>query len=184
MPHRTRASVCPPDLFARTSVALRRVWTIMAVAVTLGACSQGPIPGPSRETTDSIITAEVTAFLTGYAAKMNGGDTAAIRTLYTPDERFTWMEDGRVRYESVDAVIEALSAFPPGSGFTTTFGAPVIVPLGTRAASARTTFRTELGPEQGNFAFGGIITMAVERQSDGGWRIVTGHTSTERERGG
>jgi len=162
---------------------MTRSLTVLALVLS-PACAADQSSAAADPPGDSaaIITAEVHDFLGRYVTVMNAVDTAALRTLYVADDRFSWVEDGDVRYESADAVIKALGQFAGSSTATTSWGESEVTPLPPSTAAVRTGFRTGLGPEQGNYEFGGMITMVLE-QRDGAWRIVTGHTSTERQRG-
>lgn len=172
----TMPSRCFPRRFRRSP--------LLAFLMVGGSCAEGPQPRHALAEDDVQAAAqEVGAFLERYREAMNAGDTAAVRSMYTPDDRFTWVEDGFLRYESVDAVIEALGRFGADSNVATTFGAASVVSHSPEVASARVAFTTRMVLPQGPYEFGGMITMVLERQADG-WRVVSGHTSTARERPG
>lgn len=124
--------------------------------------------------------AEVTDFLTEYNAAFAESDTARIRALYVPGERLVWLEDGAVKYQSVADIFESLAALPPGLRVTTHLSDVDIRALGADAAAVNAEFSTEFAGTDGEgFAFGGALSMVLERNGDG-WRVLSGHTSTAR----
>ena len=157
-------------------------WVLSALAVA--ACSGGETRVPQAQSlSDESIQGEVTDFLSQYRAALDALDTAAVRELYISDDRFVWVEDGAVRYQSADAILAGLMGMPQGMDISTEFADLVVAAIPPTGASLRTSFHTSITGEQGGFEFWGMITMVLERQA-AGWRIVSGHTSTARERGG
>ena len=147
----------------------------VCAAALLVACA------PLQQTTaaSATLTQEVTAFLADYLAAIGARDAAKIRTACVADERFVWIEDGKVRYRKADEVIASLAMFPSGSAIRTEVKDLTIVRVGQSAAHAWGTFRTSVGDGPSGFAFGGAISFTLEREG-ASWKIVGGHTSSPR----
>lgn len=146
-------------------------------AVFLVACA----PLPQAPASSSMLQDEVTAFLKAYSAAISSRDAARIRNSYVADDRFVWIEDGKVRYRKVDEVLAGLATFPAGSPIRTEFKDITVVPLSQSAAHAWATFRTSVGEGSTGFSFGGAISFALERQGTE-WKVVGGHTSSPSRR--
>lgn len=160
---------------------------LVLVALLLSACAPTEPTteptSPSPPSPPQVSESEVMALLERYAeafAKEGGED--AIRSLYVTDDRFSWYEDGSERYPTVDAILAQVSQMPPGMTFTTEYSETRVVPLTDGLAQVRTAFQTQLNSQDGGgFSFGGAITMLVEKSPEG-WKILSGHTSSVRER--
>lgn len=146
-------------------------------AVLLVACA----PLQQASPTSPRPSEEVAAFLTDYLTAIAARDATKIRAAYVSDDRFVWIEDGKVRYRKVDEVLSSLAMFPAGSAIRTELKDLTVVPVSQSAAHAWATFRTTVGDGLSGFAFGGAISFTLERQS-GSWRIVGGHTSSPSRR--
>lgn len=136
--------------------------------------------GLSQASADST-AARVGAFLLRYVEATAEGDEDALRAMFAADDRFVWIEDGAVRYRSPDDVLQGLSAFPPESPVRTVLGEVDVAVLAGGAVHAWTPFSTTVGEEGNAFTFHGMLSFSLEPDGDS-WRIVGGHTSTERER--
>jgi len=130
------------------------------------------------------VRADVEAFLQAYMGAIASRDTAALRTQLAAPPRYSWAENGAVRYRSVDDVIEGLQSFPADTPIETDLSQLDVVRIGVDGAYASAAFETRVGEGAGAFAFGGLMTIALEREGQT-WRIVGGHVSspgaTERE---
>ena len=144
--------------------------------------SSVPAPHDLTDAERARVTSEATDFLASYLEVIEGGDTDAIRALFVEDERFAWFTDGEKRYASVDDLLAGLASMK-GMTFSTEVSEVEVVPLAPDLAHARTAFQTKLS--QGGavvFEYGGVITWVLEDVKDSGWRVLTGHTSTPKER--
>lgn len=158
---------------------------LVGSALLLSACGGGGASTVPTGAEAEAIRQEVRQAVQQYQDATSARDTAAIRALYVPDERFRWLEDGRQAYRTVDQVIESIGALPAEMTITTEFINPDITPLRSDLALVATDFRTAFVPtdpesEMEGFSFQGVISVLFERGPDG-WRIVTGHTSTANE---
>ena len=128
------------------------------------------------------IESEVSDFLASYTTVIESKDTEAIHGLYVEDERFAWFTDGEKRYTSADDILEGLASM--GEMTFSTQGSDVeVLPLTPGLAHARSAFETKI--LQGDavvYEFSGVITWLIEEVEDGEWRVLTGHTSTPKER--
>jgi len=159
------------------SATARALALLAVVSGMLGGCAS-PQGGSAPELTG---VSGVAAFLDGYLRAIEGRDEVSIRNSYDASGRFAWLEDGKLRYRSVDEVLAGLRSIPAGTPIRTTLTNLVVVPLGGNGAHARASFATTIGTGPTAFSFGGAITFALERQH-GTWRIVVGHTSSPARR--
>lgn len=127
-----------------------------------------------------LLDAEVRAFVDAYGATLADAEPGEVRSLYVEDARFSWFTDGVRLYASAQDVINGLSGGAgPGVRYETAMRDVEVTALGDDHAAVRADFRTAgvvEGAEQ--FAFAGVLTMVVERDEDGAWRVVQGHSST------
>lgn len=168
---------------ARRRAVTRAIGALM-LSASLAACT-GPERDPhgasSAETalasTARATAVDVARFLTHYIATLEARDPDAVRALFVDDERFAWFTDGERSYASPDEVLAGMQRYAELT-FRTQLSDVQITPLDPRHAAASTRFVTELsGAEMPAYRYGGVITLIVER-TDGGWRILRGHTST------
>jgi ketosteroid isomerase-like protein len=151
------------------------VWSALIATSLLIACA--PLqPAPLAGLED-----EVSAFLTGYLEAIEARDAARIREAYVADERFAWIEDGKVRYRRVEDVLSSLATFPVDSPIRTELTELSVVSVGPVAAHAWALFKTTVGEGAKAFAFGGAISFVLERDGKR-WRIVSGHSSSPSRR--
>jgi ketosteroid isomerase-like protein len=153
--------------------------TLGGLLALLAACTSpvpeaGPVSSPDP-------VAEVTAFLGEYLAAVDARDADAIGRAYVEDDRFIWIEDGRVRYRSAEEIMASLGALPSGSAIRTELSDVEVVPVGVSGAHAWSTFTTTVGTGPSSFSFGGAISFVLEREN-GRWRLAGGHTSSSTGR--
>jgi len=158
--------------------SLPRTTTVMLL-VALGSCAG---QGTGEERTAQMVESEVETFLGAYRTAIDAKQIERLRTMYVDDGRFRWIEDGQVRYRSPEDVMAALAALPNDAGIQTEYENTEVTVVGTRSASAGSTFRTTMGEGPSAYSFGGMITMVLEQGAEG-WRIVEGHTSSFRDQG-
>ena len=145
-----------------------------ALFVACAPLKQAPAPMPR-------VTEEVATFLNNYLSAIDSRDAANIRAAYVGDDRFVWIEDGKVRYRQVDEVLASLAMFPAGSAIRTELMDLTVVPISQSAAHAWATFRTSVGEGPSGFSFGGAMSLTLERDGNS-WKIVGGHTSSPSRR--
>ena len=158
---------------------------LVAVAVTasLMGLGCGGADETNRAPAAGDLSAEVEAFLASYMDAIGARDAETLRSQVADSTRFTWAEDGAVRYRSVDAILEGLATFPPEVPINTDLSDLHVAQVGTDGAYATASFVTRIGEGPESFTFGGVITFVLERH-DETWRIVGGHVSSPRQRPG
>lgn len=149
----------------------------VAAAVALAGCAAPASVAPAMPDP----TPSVEAFLQAYLRALERRDEAAIRAACVSDGRFSWLEDGKVRYRRADDMVAALKALAPGAPVRTELTGLTVVPLGKDGAHAWAGFRTTVGSPPSGFAFGGVITFVLERRGEA-WAVVGGHSSSEGRR--
>ena len=149
----------------------------LLTALALVACAsiQPALPAPTN------LKSEVAAFLDGYLSAISSRDAAKIRSAYISDDRFVWIEEGKVRYRRVEDVLSSLATFPADSPIRTELNDLSVVPIGHGAAHAWASFKTTVGDGPRGFSFGGTISFTLERDANA-WRIAGGHTSSPSRR--
>jgi len=136
-----------------------------------GAAETSPPPAATN------LEAEVAVFLDAYLDAIGSRDTATLRIQLADSPRYVWVENGAVRYRSVDEMLEGLGSFPADMPIETDLSRLHVAAVGGNGAHAAASFETRVGEGQGAFTFGGIITFVLERHDDT-WRIVGGHVSS------
>lgn len=158
--------------------------TLRIVSVVCLLLATGCRPSSSAELTEdraAAIQDSVRAFLATWSEGVPDGDWETMLERYVEHPNFVWVEDGQIRYRSVQAVGEAVGALEARfTGSSTEFVEPSITPLAPGLAHVATRFRTTLRREEGpDVAYGGAMTMTIVHAADG-WKVLHGHTSSSR----
>lgn len=167
---------------SRGGSAPRAGWmAALALPVALWGCGPDAPVHVFDEARQAAITDSVRATLEGFEAAIESGDWDRLAQFYADDPRFRWMEDGRVTYESREAIIASL--LEVGGSFThgtLAYSDLEILPLAPGLAAISTRFDQRLvGGDGGGFNFSGVIGATLIHGSDG-WKFLFGHTSTAR----
>ncbi len=158
------------DTTARTWVGAGLTLAALGALALLGCGDPGFDVDAARSSVDD--------FLGDYNAAFAAADTALIRELYVEDGRLVWLEDGVVKYRSVEDIFSSLAALPAGSRAETRFTDPQIQVFDAKHATVSAAFATTFtNPGGEGFAFGGAISMVLER-NENAWQVLSGHTST------
>lgn len=152
-------------------------------AAALAVVASGSQPDATDATQQSDLNSvrtELEGFLLRYVETLAGDDDHAIRALYVADDRFTWFTDGRAIYRSSQDVVDGLDSLRASAvELHTDLANTAVLQLSRKHATINSDFSTSAKTEgQEAFAFTGVITMVVERQPDGTWKVVQGHSST------
>lgn len=153
------------------------VWCTLAPIALVTACAATSPSKPPQQ----VVKAEVAAFLDHYLKAIGARDESAIRASYVVDDRFAWIEEGRVRYRTATEVLAGLATLPTGTPIRTELKDLTVVTVGQTGAHAWASFSTTIGSPPSGFTFGGAISMVLEKDS-GAWRIVGGHSSSPARR--
>jgi len=152
-----------------------------AVSLSLMALGCGGADEATPPRTAGDLGAEVEIFLASYFDAIGARDAETLRSQVADSTRYTWAEDGEVRYRSVDGMLEGLATFPPDVPIHTDLSDLTVAQVGTDGAYATASFVTRIGEGPDSFTFGGFITFVLERHNET-WRIVGGHVSSPRQR--
>ncbi len=154
--------------------------SIVGLTLVIGGCTS-----PPRELSDRHAQAmqdSVATMLSAYRSHYAARAWDSLAGFYLDGPGFRWVEDGVVRYRSLADVRQAWDRLPPAMELETTYHDTEIHPVAPGLATVITGFDTRLTDSAGTgFTFGGAVTMTVSHRVDG-WRILGGHTSTERAR--
>lgn len=152
-------------------------WIASFAAAFLVAC----VPLQTAPPSPSNLRDEIATALELYLAAIDSRDAVRIRNAYVTDDRFAWIEDGKVRYRQVDEVLASLASFPASSPIRTELKDLKVVPVGQSAAHAWASFKTTVGAGSRAFSFEGAISFVLERDGSS-WKVVGGHTSSPSRR--
>lgn len=135
---------------------------------------------PTPEFDSARITDELDGFLPRYIQTLESDNDQAIIDLYVDDDRFTWFTDGQALYTSPQDVLKSLDGLEAsGMELHTALTNIRVVPLAQNLATLSAGFSTRATTQgQEAFEYAGVLTMVVERQRDGAWKVVRGHSST------
>jgi hypothetical protein len=148
---------------------------LVCVALASGACAHTPRTLSNAHAAairDSVH--QVLDLFRRYSATRQWDSLA---NLYAPDARFRWVENGVVQYRSAADIRRALAGLPPATRIESIYQDPEIIAIAPGVASLVTRFQTRIGDSASAFSFGGAITMTLVN-TDAGWRILNGHTSS------
>ncbi len=155
-------------------------WVVMALLASLASGCSTPEPpfGPAHR---QAVADSVRSFLDGYVDAVHGQRWSEVTGLYSGDDRFRILENGRVAYRTrADAVasIEGMAAAFPEVALELT--ETHIVPLAPGVAGVHATFAQSFTSTEGrSVEIEGALSMTVVHE-EGGWRILTGHSSSLR----
>jgi len=154
---------------------LPRIVILVLIATVGRPCAEAADPASAHER-------EVRAFLKIFSQAFKDRDEAAIRKLYVSDDRLSWYEDGRLKYDSVETVLKALKSMPSTMGFETSYTDTTIEMLSGRIATMHTKFDSKIiSNGKPVFGWSGVTTMVLEKD-DTHWKALSGHSSTPKPR--
>lgn len=151
--------------------------TIVAIGCQSSATTEVSEPHASAMR-DSVL-----AFLSTWSVEEDQESWGVLVERYADDPDFVWVEDGRVAYSSVDEISDAARGLKVSyTSEATDFIEPSVTPLAPGIANVTARFETTLGREAGaDVRYGGAMSMTVVNTEDG-WKVLQGHTSSERTR--
>lgn len=154
--------------------------TITALAALGTGCEDRRSRHPAAN--HAHVEGDVRALLNRWIQSFESREETAVRSVLADDERFVWLEDGEVRYQSADDVVSALASFPPGLQLSHELTSVRIVPMSDAAAWAQLATTTEIRQgERVLSEFTGVILMLIQHDH-GEWRIIAAHTSSTNPR--
>lgn len=119
-----------------------------------------------------------------FVGHMNRLEIQALTDFYSNDDRFYWVEDGKIQYATKEALTASLKGLVDmlSSSKMDLFSTRIEV---TNESSAllyaeyeqRLTMSSGMG-----FDINGAMTILMQKE-DGIWRFLIGHSSTKKERG-
>ncbi|HMO79925.1 MAG TPA: hypothetical protein PKD24_03970 [Pyrinomonadaceae bacterium] len=88
----------------------RLKFSVLLMLIAAVGLSTTKLGGTTAFAYDGQLT-EIAAFLEKRSSAIASGDKENIRASYVNDGRFHWFEDGRLRYGSVDEILDQLKLF-------------------------------------------------------------------------
>jgi len=166
---------------ARKARAAHPALAIALAGVVLGCAPDAPPEDPFDEARRGAIADSVRATIDDFVSTVEAGEWGELAEFYADDPRFRWMEDGRVTYDSQEAIVASLvevgSSFTHGSLEYSDVEFTALAP-GLAAFSARFEQRLVDG-DGGGFSFSGVLGATLVHEPNG-WKFLLGHTSTAR----
>lgn len=150
--------------------------SMLLMLVAAGCLSATKLGGTTAFTYEDHQT-EIAAFLEKWNSAIASGDIENIRAAYVNDGRFHWFEDGHLRYDSVDEILDQLKLFPNGTKINTKLSDVRVTLASKNIAHCSAAFETKISMSSGAIEFSGVFTMLLEKHKDG-WKFISGHTST------
>ena len=141
----------------------------------------GTLPEPAAPSPAEVVAGAVRATFADFSALIDAGDFGGAAAFYADDPRFTWVEDGVVRYRSRADVTRAFEHLRLIGLVRFAYGEPTIEVLARDLAVLAVSFETVVGDGPQRYAFGGAMTATMARTS-AGWRFLVGHSSSRRPR--
>jgi hypothetical protein len=148
-------------------------WVACALLLGCGGALEESRPPDDPEE----LRVEIETFLGSYLGAIEARDAVTLRDQLAESSRYLWVEEGAIRYRSVENMLKGLAAFPPDTPLETDFSLLHVARVGSDGAHAAGSFETRVGTGPASFSFSGLMTFALER-SAGSWRIVGGHVSS------
>ena len=168
------------------SPAVRRSTLLVACLAICAssACRPDADPVSLSEAHAAAIRDSVRLALDAFRELGSGPDPMAAAGFYSDSPAFRFYESGELRYESAADVRAALQSLGPGMRITTEYTDTDVEALAPGLALVRSLFESTLRGEGGfEFSYGGAVTM-VWAHEPGGWRILSGHSSSPVPRRG
>ncbi|OEK00181.1 hypothetical protein BFP97_01025 [Roseivirga sp. 4D4] len=157
-----------------------KVKLLMVLMIAITSCASKAPSYFDKDALANEIQQRFNAFVTG----MNKLDGEALLDFYSNDERFYWVEDGKIQYANKEALAASLN------GLVGMLSSSNMNVLKTRVeVTSETTALCYAEYEQamvmssgGGFDINGAMTILMQKEA-GVWRFLIGHSSTKKERG-
>lgn len=128
---------------------------------------------------------EVENRMNAFVAHNNKLEGESLKDFYSSDERFYWVEDGKVQYPNTEVLMTSLG------GLVAMVSTSDMVILNRsihvmNASSAMVFLEYEQAMTMasgGGFSINGAMTVLLQKE-EGTWRFLIGHSSTKKQRGG
>lgn len=123
---------------------------------------------------------EATDAFVAFGNAVKSGNYEEATRYFMEDPRFSWVEDGTVKFDQPAQIIRAFRGITDKLGILTVYRRPLVYALNDTQVMVFSKFLTTLKkgtPEE--FKYQGAFT-GVMQKSEKGWYFVTGHTSTKQ----
>ncbi|MBO3698173.1 DUF4440 domain-containing protein [Roseivirga sp. E12] len=161
---------------------MKYIKTSLLLLLIMALASCGPKAISDFDT--EALTNEIQQRFDAFVGNMNSLDGQALSDFYSDDERFYWVEDGKVQYANKEALAASLN------GLVGMLSSSKMDVLETRVeVTGKSTALFYAEYEQaltmssgGGFEINGAMTILMQKE-EGVWRFLVGHSSTKKERG-
>ncbi len=115
---------------------------------------------------------------------MNNLDGEALLDFYSNDERFYWVEDGKIQYANKETLATSLNGLV---GMLSSSQMNILKTKVEVTSASTAIFYAEYDQAMtmssgGGFEINGAMTVLMQKEK-GVWRFLIGHSSTKNERG-
>jgi hypothetical protein len=159
----------------KTSITGLRIMLVAPLLAVVAACSAtAPEPAPP-DMTETL--SEANAFLDGWLAAREAGDSEPLKPMYSARTGFIWIEEGRSIYTAGADAAAALDVSSTGSYIPRlSFSDREITPLATNVAAVSADYTKSLNFGGLQIKTKGVFTGVIANE-DGQWAFVQGHFS-------
>lgn len=152
---------------------------VMVLFSAVAACASPEFSEAHR----AAVVDSVTTFAAEYVEAVNSSDMSDLIQYYDNDAEFHWVEDGRIEYDSFEAVREALAGLASSNATVELeILESKVIALAPGVAWVTSSYHQTFtfGPES-SFEISGVMTFVLRHRADG-WKFSMGHASETRER--
>jgi len=157
----------------------KKVKLLIVLIITISSCG-----AKTSNSNKEILVKEVQERFNAFVSGMNQLDGEALLDFYSDDERFYWVEDGKIQYATKEALSASLNGLVGmlSSSNMNVLKSRVEVINETTALCYAEYEQAMVMSSGGGFAINGAMTVLMQKE-EGVWRFLIGHSSTKKERG-
>lgn len=132
----------------------------------------------------SVIESEVAKVFNAYVDQTNSTGLDGIETYFSDDERFYWVEDGRIQYPTKEAMVKGIQEFfPTVESLNLKILEKNIDAINENTAALYAEYSQDIVLKSGyEFTLDGAMTILLIWKN-GEWKFLNGHSSVKKPRG-
>lgn len=155
-------------------------WILATVIILTISCSGADT---NEELNHEAIQNEVAGVLEAYVDQVNARGIQGLEAYFSDDERFYWVEDGRLQYPDRDSLIAGIAQFyPQVDSVNMVINKKEIQVINRNFATLYAEYVEDFVLNSGYaFTLDGAITSLMIRE-DSTWKFLNGHSSIKKPR--
>ena len=155
-------------------------WILVSVTFWAISCSGAD---NNEDVNHEAIQNEVAAVLEAYVDQVNARGIQGLEAYFSSDERFYWVEDGRLQYPDRDSLIAGITQFfPQVDSVNMVINKKEIQVISRNFATLYAEYVEDFVLRSGySFRLDGAITALMIRE-DTTWKFLNGHSSIKKPR--